>query len=159
MGFFGIKMESPNENAKPVRLEKEYEFMHEGFILSSQRKLYLLLKENNATIEALRFDFKIYQFGYPNDEVGLPSKTPGVALYAFSEVFNSNWIKRLKKNNRSHSSHSDDLYRDDKHYIIRFKEVTLEVIAPKFQIVQLTRKEIDDFLDREIGFLTVTPRS
>jgi hypothetical protein len=56
----------------------------------------LLLEENNGIIEALTFEFLIYKFGYPNDEIGLPSKIPGVEVYGFSQVTNSEWIKEFK---------------------------------------------------------------
>ena len=66
----------------------------------------------------------------------------------------SNWIKELMINNRSHSRHSDSLFKDREHYIIRFKDVTLEVIARKYSEVELSRKNIEDFLNKEIGYLT-----
>jgi len=43
MKLFGTKSEVSNQKAKKIELEKEYDFMYESFILSSQRKLYLLL--------------------------------------------------------------------------------------------------------------------
>ncbi|MFN5310421.1 MAG: hypothetical protein ACK5C0_13290 [Candidatus Kapaibacterium sp.] len=150
MGIFGKKTEPKNQHAKSILLKKEYKFMYENFVFSSQHKLYLFLEENNGIIEALSFDFKVYKYGYPNDEVGLPSKIPGVESYGFSQVYNSEWIEELKINNRSHPQHNDKFYESYKHYVVRFKDVTLEVIANGFEITELTKIDLIELLNNEV---------
>jgi len=150
MGLFGLKFESSDQTASKVILENNYDFMYENFIISSQRTLYLLLENKDGIIDALRFDFKIYKYGYPNDEVDLPSKISNIANYGMSEVFNSKWINELMINNRSHSQHSDSFYSNYKHYVIRFKDVTLEVISQKYEIVKMTKEEINKIITNEL---------
>lgn len=151
--LFGLKLESSNQYAKEIELEKDYRFMYENFIFSSQRNLYLFLEENNEVIEALKFEFKIYKYGYPNDEVGLLSKIPDVKIYGISQVFNSDWIKELMISNRSHSKHSDSFYANYKHYVVRFKDVTLEVISQNYEIVKITKEELDEILNKELSYI------
>lgn len=153
MKLFGKKSEVSNQRAKKIELEKEYDFMYESFILSTQRTLYLLLEEKNEMIEALKFEFLVYKFGYPNDEVGLPSKIPGVENYGFSQVTNSDWIKELMINNRSHSRHSDSHYDDYKHFIVRFKEVTLEVISKKYAIEKMSIEAFNEIVETERSYI------
>ncbi|GAB3716471.1 hypothetical protein [Flavobacterium koreense] len=150
MGLFGLKFDSSDQTASKVILENNYDFMYENFIISSQRTLYLLLENKDGIIDALSFDFKIYKYGYPNDEVDLPSKISNIANYGMSEVFNSKWINELMINNRSHSQHSDSFYSNYKHYVIRFKDVTLEVISQKYEIVKMTKEEINKIITNEI---------
>ncbi len=125
--------------------------MYENFVFSSQQKLYLFLEENNGIIDALSFDFVVYKYGYPNDEVGLPSKIPGVESYGFSQVYNSKWIDELKSNNSSHPQHNDEFYKNYKHYVIRFKDVTLEVIADGFEVTELKKEDLIELLNNEIS--------
>jgi hypothetical protein len=153
LNLLGLKIESSNQYAKEIELEKDYGFMYENFIFSSQRNLYLFLEENNGIIEALKFEFKIYKYGYPNDEVGLPSKILGVEIYGISQVFNSDWIKELMINNRSHSKHSDNFYSNFNHYIVRFKDVTLEVISQNYEIVKITKEEFNIIIDKELEYI------
>lgn len=147
------KTEVPSQYAKEILLEKEFKFMYENFIFSSQRRLILLLEEKNGIIESLSFNFKVFKYGYPNDEVGLPSNISGVANYGISEVFNSKWIEELKANNRSHFQHNDSFYSDYKHYVVRFKDVTLEVIAKGFEVEELTNNQFFDEIKKELKYI------
>ena len=158
MGLFGIKLESPNQNATKIELEKDYDFMYENFIVSSQQNLYVLLEENEGIIELLNFEFKIYKYGYPNDEVGLPSKIKGIEIYGISEIHNSEWIKELMINNRSHSSHSDKHYSNYKHYVVRFKDVTLEVISTNYKITKMSREEFNQIINEQLSFINKNVR-
>ena len=151
--LFGLKLESSNQYAKEIELEKDYGFMYDNFIFSSQRNLYLFLEENNGIIEALKFEFKIYKYGYPNDEVELNFKIPEVKLYGISEVYNSEWVKELKTQNRGHIKHSDAHYSNYKHYIVRFKDVTLEVISGNYNIIKMSKKELDEILNKELSYI------
>ena len=153
LNFLRMKRESTNQYAEKIALEKDYDFMYENFIVSSQQNLFLFLEENNGIIETLSFKFKVYKYGYPNDEVEIPSKIPGVEIYGISQVFNSDWIKELIINNRSHSQHSDSFYSNYKHYIVRFKDVTLEVISKNYEIVKLTKEELDEIINKELKYI------
>jgi len=151
LSLLGLKYESSSQYAKEIILEKDYKFMYENFLVSSQRKLYLLLEKNEQSIEAITFNFHVYKYGYPNDEVDLPSKISGVVNYGLSEVYNSNWINELKINNRSHHHHSDKMFSNRNHYIVRFKDVTLEIITgSKFSIVQIPINEFQQIINDEL---------
>ena len=126
MGLFGIKLESPNQNATKIELEKDYDFMYENFIVSSQQNLYVLLEENDGILELLNFEFKIYKYGYPNDEVGLPSKIKGIEIYGISEVHNSEWIKELKANLTDETATFMDKTR---HFIVPLQDDRLQSIS------------------------------
>jgi len=136
-----------------VSLQKDYTFMYENFIVSSQQNLFLLLEENDKKIDALQFDFKVYKYGYPNDEVGHPLQKHGLGFYGLYEVSNSDWIKELRDNNRQHPMHNDAWYDNYKHYIAKFKDVTLEVICTTMKEVQLTKEQLFAFLEEEINSL------
>jgi len=153
LNLLGLKLESANQYAQKITLDKDYDFMYENFIVSSQQNLFLFLEENNGIIEALNFKLKVYKYGYPNDEVGLPSKIPGVEIYGISQVFNSEWIKELMTNNRSHPNHSDSFYSNYKHYVVRFKDVTLEVISENYEIVKLTKEELNGIIKTELEYI------
>lgn len=153
LNLLGLKLESTNQYAQKITLEKDYHFMYENFIVSSQHNLFLFLEENNGIIEAINFRFKVYKYGYPNDEVELPSKISGVETYGISQVFNSDWIKELMINNRSHPKHSDSFYTNYKHYVVRFKDVTLEVISDKYEIIKMTKEELNEIISRELDFI------
>jgi hypothetical protein len=136
-----------------VSLKKDYAFMYENFIVASQQKLYLLLEQNDDLIDALQFDPIIYKYGYPNDEVNHPYTRFGLGSYGLFELNNSPWLTELKENNRQHHSHSDNLFENYKHYIARFKDVTVEVICTQMEEVQLTKSKLFAFLEEQIGYL------
>lgn len=138
---------------KEITLKKHYRFMFENFVISSQRELFLLLEENDGVIDSLKFNFSIYKYGYPNDEVGHPLMKFGLGFYGFYEVFNSPWIEDIKINNRSHPSHSDDAFKRKRHFIAKFKDVTLEVIADKYEEVQITKDEFINIVKKEIEYI------
>lgn len=160
MKFFWSKVKSENEpdTNQPVvteiALKKEYRFMYENFVISSQQQLYLLLEENKGIIDVLRFDpCSIYKYGYPNDEVPHPLQRYGLGFYGFFEVRKSKWIEEIKANNRSHSRHSDSLFEKDRHFIAKFKDVTLEVIADGYQEIQMTREELNEIIATQLYYI------
>lgn len=138
---------------KEVKLKKEYAFMYENFVVSSQQVLYVLLEESNDKIDALKFDVVIYKYGYPNDEVSHPLSRFGLGPYGFYEVINSEWIKEIRNNNRSHPRHADSLFERDKHYVARFKDVTVEIICSKFEEVQLAKEDLISFVTEQTSYL------
>ena len=76
-----------------IKLKKDYRFMYENFLISGQQELYLMLEENNGIIDLLKFNFKVYKYGYPNDEAmgSHPMAKFGLGFYGLFEVLNSPW--------------------------------------------------------------------
>ena len=148
-----FKKDNEGITVTEVSLKKDYTFMYENFIVSSQQKLFLLLKTNDDKIDALEFHFFIYKFGYPNDEVSHPLSKYGLGFYGLFQVNNSPWVKELKENNQVHPRHSDDLFNKYKHYIAKFKDVTIEVLCTKMEEKELTKAQLFSFLEEQINFL------
>jgi hypothetical protein len=136
-----------------VNLSKDYAFMYENFIVSSQHKLLLLLEQADNVIDTLQFDSLIYKYGYPNDEVSHPLSKYGLGSYGLFQVTNSPWVTELRDNNRQHHRHTDSSFDDYKHYVAKFKDVTVEVVCTKMEEIQLTKSELLVFLDDQIGQL------
>ena len=136
-----------------IKLEKEYRFMYANFVISSQHKLYLLLAKKDDDVDALEFDFVVYKYGYPNDEVEHPLMKYGLGFYGFYEVLNSTWIENLRMNNSSHFAHSDKFFHKMKHYVVKFKDVTLEVISFDYALKRLPKSFFSKMLNEEINFL------
>jgi len=112
-----------------VSLSKDYAFMYENFIVSSQHKLLLLLEQTADVIDTLQFDSLIYKYGYPNDEVSHPLSKYGLGLYGLFKVTNSPWIIELRDNNRQHSGHTDSSIG----YEVRFNsKATFNRVFKKF---------------------------
>lgn len=148
-----FKKDNPTISVTEISLKKDYAFMYENFIVSSQQKLVLLLEQADNIIDTLQFDFLIYKYGYPNDEVSHPLSKYGLSSYGLFQIANSPWVTELRDNNRQHHRHTDSSFDNYKHYIARFKDVTLEVISTSMQEIQLTKSELLAFLDQQIGSL------
>ncbi len=136
-----------------VSLKNDYAFMYENFVVASQQKLYLLLEQNDDIIDALQFVALIYKYGYPNDEVSHPYTKFGLGSYKLFKVDNSPWVTELKENNRQHDRHTDSSFDNYKHYIAKFKDVTVEVICTHMEEVQLTKAQLLVFIDEQINYL------
>jgi len=136
-----------------VSLNKDYAFMYENFIVSSQHKLLLLLELTDNVIDTLQFDSLIYKYGYPNDEVSHPLSKYGLGSYGLFKVANSPWILELRDNNRQHSRHTDSSFDNYQHYIAKFKDVTVEIICTKMEETQITKSELLAFINEEIASL------
>jgi hypothetical protein len=149
----------PTDSNEPkvneIKLKKDYKFMYENFLVSGQRDLYLLLEESEGLINALRFNFLIYKYGYPNDEAmaAHPMTKYGLGFYGLFEVLNSPWIIEIRDSNRIHPRHNDSMYNDYKHYIARFKDVTLDVICSKMEELQMTKGQLIEIVNKEIEFI------
>jgi len=148
-----FKKDSIAVSVTGVSLSKDYAFMYENFIVSSQQKLFLLLEQTNGLIDCLQFDFLIYKYGYPNDEVSHPLSKYGLGSYGLFQVINSPWVTELRDNNRQHHRHTDSSFDNYKHFIVKFKDVTIEVICTEMKERQLTKLELLDFLDEQINYL------
>ena len=138
---------------KELALKKDYAFMYENFIVSSQQTLYVLLEEDNEKVDALKFDPILFKYGYPNDEVGHPLTKYGLGSYGFFEVINSEWVQEVSDTNKSHSSHIKSMFDIYRHYIARFKDVTIEIMCTKFEEVELTKTDLISFVNEQIKFL------
>jgi len=79
---------------------------------------------------------RAFYLGSPNDEAlkGHRLWGRGLDFYSFQEVIHSDWIAELERRNRVHSSHSMKLFEGLRHFIITFKEQTLECVARTFEV-------------------------
>ena len=138
-----------------VPLRGKYCFMYENFVISTQNELYVLLKKNGDTVDALKFDFTIFKYGGPNDEArgGHPLSAHGLGFYGLYEVKNSPWLEELMRANRVHPKHQDSLYSGRKHYVACFKDRMLEVVCSQIQEVQLSVDEIEALISKELEYL------
>lgn len=140
---------------KEIELVNHYKFMYNVFLLTTQNTLYLFLEEDNDFIKTITFDFRIYKFGYPNDEAlhGHPLYKYGLSFYGIYEVQNSLWIEEIKNVNKVHPGHRDSMYSAFKHFIITYKDNTLEVLSEQFQEITLSKADLDNILSKEINYL------
>jgi len=127
--------------------------MYENFVVSGQQTLYILLEESEDIIDALKFGLIVFKYGYPNDEVSHPLDKFGLGTYGFYEVTNSEWIKEIRNINKSHPNHTDSLFDRDKHYIAKFKDVTIEIICTEFEEVELTKQDLTNFVVEQVSYL------
>jgi hypothetical protein len=133
-----------------VKLKRSYKFLYENFILSSQRDLYLLLEKSDEVVRGLKFNFSVYKYGYPNDEVGHPLMRYGLNPYSLYQVENSSWITEIRKHNSVHASDSAALHNDKRHYVVSFKDVTLEVISKGFLEIEISTDDLASILRQEL---------
>lgn len=136
-----------------VNLSKDYSFMHENFVVSSQHKLFLLLEQTENIIDALEFDSLIYKYGYHNDEVRHPRSEYGLGFYGLFQGINSPWVEELINSNQQHHRHSNSSFDNYKHYIAKFKDVTLEVVFTNMKEIRLKKSELLTFLNEQIKYL------
>jgi hypothetical protein len=148
-----FKKDNPTISVTEISLKKDYAFMYENFIVSSQQKVFLLLEQTDNIIDALQFDFLIYKYGYPNDEVSHPLSKYGLGSYGLFQVVNSPWVTELRDNNRQHHRHTESSFEGYKHYIAKFKDVTIEIICTKMEEKQLAKSELLGFIDEQIGHI------
>ncbi len=141
------------QNVIEIELAKHFRFMYSNFVISSQQKLYLLLAKKENEIDVLEFDFSVYKYGYPNDEVGHPLMKFGLGFYGFYEVLNSKWIEKLRINNSYHPRHSDVIYNKKKHYVAKFKDVTLEIISYNYELKTLPKSFFSNMLNEQFKYL------
>ncbi|GEM_PF-1694244 len=148
-----FKKDKPAVTVTEVSLKKRYKFMYENFIVSSQQNLFLLLEKNDDKIDAIEFNFSIYKYGYPNDEIGHPLSQYGLGFYGIYIVHNSPWIEELRSLNSAHPRHDDSSYENRKHYVVKFKDVTLEVICHDMKEIQLSKEDLSAFVNTELSYL------
>jgi hypothetical protein len=81
----------------------------------------------------------IFKCGYPNDEIyfAYDYYTQGsMEKYCLYEVLESGWIKELCKMNSVHPRHTDDLFKNDRHFIILFEDEVFECIAKSYEVAK-----------------------
>ncbi|MFH1346546.1 MAG: hypothetical protein ABIL01_35945 [Pseudomonadota bacterium] len=79
---------------------------------------------------------RAFYLGSPNDE-GLEGHRlwgRGLSFYSFQEVIHSDWIAELERRNRVHARHSTKLFEGLRHFVMTFKEQTLECVARTFEV-------------------------
>lgn len=134
-----------NMDKKPIltriNLSKEYAFMYENFIISTQTELYLLLENDEGNIRALKFKTILFKYGYPNDEgLGVhPMAKYGLSFYGFFHVEHSEWIEKLMERRPKTSW---KFFETHQHYIATFKDVCIDIICRGFEEVTLTKDDI-----------------
>lgn len=140
---------------REVKLQREYPFQYENFVLATQQELYLFLAKEGTAVSALRFRFSAVKYGGPNDEArGSHSLVKyGLGLYGLYQVENSPWIHELMVANRIHPRHQDSLSADRKHFIACFKDVMLEVVCREFEEVRLDESELIAIVQEQLGYL------
>ena len=138
-----------------VELSKDYKFMYENFVFSTQSDTYLFLNREENHIDALRFNSTLIKYGFPNDEArgASPLTKYGLGFYGFYEVVNSPWVKEQMLANRVHPSHSDSLFKGKKHYVACFKDVMLEITCRGFEEIKLSESEVSSLVQQQIEFL------
>lgn len=147
-------------NRKPeiieLELSNDYKFMYENFLISTQHDSYLLIEEREGEIHTLKFEGSTIRYGSPNDEGrgAHPLTKYGSLIYGFYEVKNSPWIKEQMIGNRSHSRHSDDMYKDKKHYIVCFKDVMFEATCRGYSLEKMSKEDVLNLVTQELGELS-----
>jgi|SRR5450756_307964 len=79
---------------------------------------------------------RAFYLGSPNDEAlnGHRLWGRGLSFYSFQEVIHSDWIAELERRNEAHSQHSKKIFEGLRHFVITFKEQTLECVALTFEV-------------------------
>lgn len=74
--------------------------------------------------------------GPPNDEAlcGHQLWGKGLRSYTFQEVLGSDWIADIRRRNRVHHGHSDELSARYRNFIVTFQDKTFECVAGGFTI-------------------------
>ena len=91
----------------------------------------------------IKFDgLRQFKFGYPNEEAisGHDYFHLGLSPYDLYEVINSKWIKSLKEKNRVHPYHTDEMFSNDRHFILPLHDNTFEVIAISYETGRRDKK-------------------
>jgi hypothetical protein len=79
---------------------------------------------------------RAFYLGSPNDEALNAHRLwgRGLEFYSFQEVIHSDWIAELERRNRVHPQHSTELFEGLRHFVVTFKEQTLECVALTFEV-------------------------
>ena len=133
-----------------VPLKRSYEFLYENFVIATQHDLYLLLGKSGDKVSGIRFCSSVFKYGYPNDEVPHPLYQYGLGFYDLYTIENSKWIEEIRSLNSNHPSDAPYLHEGKKHYIVSFKDVTLEVIAREIEEFEISTSELSQIISQEL---------
>ena len=77
-----------------------------------------------------------HKFGVCNDEAlaGHPLYDKGLEFYSAHQIINSNWIKEIKNIHKSHPKFNESMWKNEKHYLLLFKDSLFEVVSHGFKI-------------------------
>lgn len=148
-------MFKPKPEIIELELSNDYKFMYENFLISTQHDSYLLLEEKDGIIHALKFQGSTIRYGSPNDEGrgAHPLAKYGSLLYGLYEVKNSPWIEEQMVGNRSHPCHSDDMFKNKKHYIVCFKDVMFEATCRDYSLEKMSKEDVLALVTQELDDL------
>lgn len=144
----------PRPVATEVQLNGSYKFMYDNFVIATQRDLYVFLQKSGEVLKGLKFGFLVYRYGYPNDEIGHPFMDCGLGYYGLYQIENSPWVQEIRGQNSAHPKDTVFLHVGMRHYIIRFKDVTLEVIAKDFHEIEISTGGLDSLISSELQCFT-----
>lgn len=99
--------------------------------------------DNDITVnfENVKLVFKsclILKCGYPNEEIYMHYDyyTQGsMKKHCLYEIQQSEWIKELNEVNKVHPRHTDEITKNEKHFIILFEDEVFECIADSYKVV------------------------
>ncbi len=80
----------------------------------------------------------ILKCGYPNEEIYLHSDLyfeNNLNKYFLYEIQESEWLKQIVQMNRVHPRHSDQIFINERHFLIYFEDETFECIARSYEIL------------------------
>jgi hypothetical protein len=95
--------------------------------------------------------------GPPNDEARSGHRLWEVGLRECSwagEVLNSEWVRRLERQNAVHPRHDPSRWKDLRHYVLLFKEVTAEVLCKEVKVERINAVEARRLVDELFGYDT-----
>ena len=93
---------------------------------------------NFDNVNLIFADCLIFKCGYPNEEIYMHYDYythGGMKKYCLYEIQESNWIKELVVVNRVHPRHTDESFKQEKHFMILFEDEVFECIAVTFKVV------------------------
>jgi hypothetical protein len=129
--------------------------MYANFVISTQHETYLLLERLDDLVYGIRFDSSNIRYGAPNDETRSrhPLAKHGLGHYGFFEVKNSPWIEEVLMTNRIHPQHSDAMFAGQRHFLVCFKDVMLEVRCQKMTEISLASGQVLELVSTQLKFL------
>jgi len=90
--------------------------------------------------DAVKLTFEsclIFKCGYPNEEVYMHYAyyTQGtMKKHCLYEVQESKWTRELSEMNKVHPRHTDEIFKEEKHFIILFEDEVFECISTSYKI-------------------------
>jgi len=79
-----------------------------------------------------------------------PMRKYGLGFYGIYEVYNSPWIEEISNANKIHPRNTDNMYEDFKHFIITYKDNTLDIISKHFSETTLQKDDVNTIISEEI---------